>query len=492
MSIYLSPCVFGYFTKTQTWNDVKHIPWVADFLDVLSKHKPTFRFVQSSNLSTQTLHRFTTTQQQPQKRFASQTRMQTDKHVHLPYSTLDWQTPFGICRFLEEIRTMSKLPNVFVKYAPLHDTARQRVAEVLLGQTKFDELIVGRKWTDASNVLFARMHSREFLEHVRKLVSELETWTYPSSVEELERSIFSNRKRSTLELLNEIRDISNELKTFLKNGTLDVSKVESRIFRMDKIVQLGSSTNLVEVSPDEFQNVFRVQTPEPSPNVVQQEEHDRLIRLLEQHKIDYIQVPSNNLEQLQTFITEQLARQQQLARTLFDESVSNANKFAAENELDKIQKKVETAKRKQFGFETFMNERWQVVEELLPFTEQVRTKLVERYKDVSSETPFVKLPFKTRRLFPDSEIGAFVSQSNTHMKCWLSVVRNESSINYLKFADVRKSLCTLFESCKWVPALLFLGYFGRTCLDMDDLKLGVFTFLLQLDTNVHERKTGLT
>jgi hypothetical protein len=485
--------VFGYFTKTQTWNDVKHVSWVAEFFDVLSKHEPTFRFVQSINLSEQTVHRFINTQQQPQKRFASQSRMQSDKHVHLPYSTLDWQTPFGICRFLEEIRTGSKLPNVFVKYAPLHDTTRQRVSEVVLGRRQFEELIVGRKWTDASNVLFTRMSSREHFEHVRKLVLEVTTWTYPSSVDELERQLFSDRKRTTLELLNEIRDISNELKTFLKNGTLDVLKVESRLLRMDKIVQLGTSTNLVEVSPDEFQNVFHVQTLEPSLNNHLQEEHDRLVRLLEEHKIDYIQVPSNNLEQLQTFIQEQITRQQQLARTLFDESVSNAEKFAAENELDKIQKKVETAKRKQFTFETFMNERWQVVEELRPFVEQVRTKLVERYKDVSSETPFVKMPFKTRRLFPDSEIGAFVSQSSTHMKCWLSVVRNESHTNYLKFADVRKSLCTLFESCKWVPALLFLCHFGRTCcLDMDDLKLGVFTFLLQLDTNVHEHKSGLT
>lgn len=490
MLIHLSPYVFGYFSKTQTWNEVKHIVWVSEFLDVLSKHEPTLRFVQTTNLSDQTVHRFVNTQQQPQKRFTSQSRMHADKHVCLPYSSLDWQTPFGICRFLEEIRTGSKLPNVFVKYAPLHDIQKQRISEVLLGQTKFNELIVGRKWTDASNVLFARMCSREHIEHVRRFVTEVTTWTYPSSVEELERQIFSDRKRTTLELLNEIRDISNELKTFLKHGTLDVSKVESRLSRMDKIVQLGSGTNLVEVSSDEFQNVFRVQTVEPCPNNVQ-EEHDRLVRLLEQHKIDYIQVPSNNLEQLQTFIADQIARQQQLARTLFDESVSNAEKFAAENELDKIQMKVETAKRKQFGFETFMNERWQVVEDLRPFAEHVRTKLVERYKDVSSETPFAKLPFKTRRLFPDSEIGAFVSQSSTHMKCWLSMVRNESPTNYLKFADVRKSLCTLFESCKWVPALLFLCHFGRTCL-LDDVKLGVFTFLLQLDTNVHDRKSGLT
>jgi hypothetical protein len=259
---------------------------------------------------------------------------------------------------------------------------------------------------------------------------------------------------------------------------------------MDKIVHLGSSTNLVEVSSDEFQNVFHVEMSEPSPNNLQ-EEYDRLVRLLEQHKIDYVQVPSNNLEQLQTFIEQQLARQQQLARTLFDESVSNAEKFAAENELDKIQKKVETAKRKQFEFEPFTNERWQKLEELRPFVDQVRTKLVERYKDVSSETPFVKMPFKTRRLFPDSEIGAFVSQSSTHMKCWLSVVRNEPSENYLKFPNVRKSLCTLFESCKWVPSLLFLCHFGRLCLT-DDIRLGVFTFLLNLDTNVHEHKSGLT
>jgi hypothetical protein len=260
---------------------------------------------------------------------------------------------------------------------------------------------------------------------------------------------------------------------------------------MDKIVHLGSSTNLVEVSSDEFQNVFHVQTvSEPGPNNLQ-EECDRLVRLLEQHKIDYVQVPSNNLKQLQTFIEQQLARQQQLARTLFDESVSNAEKFAAENELDKIQKKVETAKRKQFEFEPFTNERWQVLEELRPFVDQVRTKLVERYKDVSSETPFVKMPFKTRRLFPDSEIGAFVSQSSTHMKCWLSVVRADFSVDYLKFPNVRKSLFTLFESCKWIPGLLFLCHFGRTCLT-DETRLGVFTFLLNLDTNVHEHKSGLT
>jgi len=282
MSIHLSPYVFGYFTKTQTWNDVKHIPWVAEFLVVLEKHKPTLRFVQSTNLSEQTLHRFVTTQHQPQKRFASQSRMQTDKHAQLPYCTFDWQTPFGICRFLEEIRSGTKVPNVFVKYAPLHDTLKQRMSEVLLGRKQFEDFIVGRKWIDASNVLFAQTSSREHLEHVRKLVLELKAWTYPSSVEELERQIFSDRKRTTLELLHEIRDISNELKTFLKNGTLDVSKVESRLSRMDKIIELGSNTNLVEVSPDEFENVFRVELPDPSPNNNLQDEYDRLVRLLEQ------------------------------------------------------------------------------------------------------------------------------------------------------------------------------------------------------------------
>lgn len=495
----LSPYVFGYFSKTETWEDVKHIPWVSEFIDVLQRHEPTRRFLQSTNLSAQTLHRFTNTQLQPQKRFASQTRMQTDKHTHLPYSTLDWQTPFGICRFIEEIRSV-QVPRVFVKYAPRHDTLRQRVAEVMLGRTKFEELIVGRKWNDAAHILFVQTCSRDSVEHVTRLVNELTelgTWPYPSSVHELEQTIFSNRKRTTLELLHEIRDISHELKSFLKHGTLDVSKVESRLTRMDKIISIGSSTNLAELSSEEFQNVFRVQqTHQPSPDPSDtnlKEECTRLERLLEQHKIDYVQVPNKSLEELQTFISVQLERQRVLARTFFDESSSNAEKFDAENQLDAIQKKVETAKRKQFAFEPFLHERLQVLESVRPFAEQVRTKLVDRYKDVSPDTPFVKLPFKTRRLFPDSEIGAYVSKSNTHFRSWLAAVRADTSVDYLKYPDIRTSLCVLFESCKWVPCLLFLFHLGTDAWTRyDDLKTSVHAFLLQLDTNVHERKSGFS
>ncbi len=497
MSIHpssLRPYVFGYFATTQSWKDVMHIQWVCEFLDVIRNHESTFRFVEQMSFSEQKIHRFVVTQQQPQKRFASQTRMKTDKHTGLPYASFDWQTPLGICRFLEDIHTSGKLPQVFVRYVPLHDTMQQRIAEVFLGRRYFEEYIVGRKWNDATRILCSRMSSRESVEEVRKLILELDEWTYPSSVEELERSIFSNRKRGTLELLKEIRDISNELRTFLKSGTLDSAKVESRLSRMEKIVRISES-DIVEVSPEEFRDVFHTSmssSSSPSTNHELQEEYDRLVQLLEKHKIDYIQVPNQSLELLQSFISDQLSRQQKLAITIFDELSSNAEKFAAENELDKIQKKVETAKRKQFEFDTFFNERVCLLESHRTFIEEVRTRLVERYRNIDFNSTFSKLPFKTRRLFPDSEIGAFIQSSNTHYQCWISTVRGDTSIDYFKIQSVRKGICTLLESYKCIPSLLFLFHFGyQRFLQWDDMKNALYSFLLQLDCSVCEVKSGL-
>jgi hypothetical protein len=489
--MHLNPYLFGYFSKCQTWKDVQHLTWVREFLDVIEKHEPTRKYLQKTQLSAQTVHRFTTTQQQAQKRFASQTRMRVDRHTNMPYASLDWQTPLGIVRFVEEICAgpSGKIPEVFVRFVPKHDTLNQRLAEVCLGRANFETLLLERKWIDAQRVLAANM-CRARNEYVRKLILEVDSnWSYPASVSELERLIFSSRKRSTLELLKEIRDVSTELKTFLQNGSLDAAKIQTRLNRMDRIVQIGSSLDVVEVTADDFQSVFvPPKEQDRSDRADLQEECDRLSRLLEQHKIDYIRVPSNSIEQVQTFIAEQIARQQQLARVILDDSSSNADKFTAENEIDKIQKKVETAKRKQFEFDVFMNERIGVLHSLRDFGDQIRSKLVERYKDVDATKPFAKLPFRTRRLFPDSDIGAFVQESNTHFQCWLSAVRGDTSVDYFKYANVRKGMGMLLENHKVIPALLFLFHFGyERFLQAEDTRASTYSFLLHASPSLREK-----
>ena len=458
------PCMFGYFPSRCTWEEAcsKEV-WVRQFLHTVQTHTPTHHFIEQTNISTQTSHRFITTQLQPPKKVSALHRFQNrTSHDHLPYESLDWQTPLGICRFLEEVATgpSGKIAELFVRFVPRHDLLTQRASELFLGKQKFEALLVKRKFQEAARIL--RLPTKSDYEQTKRLVASVTDWTFPESLEHFERELFQNRKRGTLELLQEIKDISNELRTFLETNTLDETKVQMRLSRMEKIIQIGSQPdNIVELTPDEFEQVFRTVAPTTDTQELARE-CERLSKLLEQHRIDYVQVPNDSLEQLQTFIEQQTAAQQMCVKILFDETTSNAEKFRAENDIDKIQKKLETAKRKQFDFPDFLQEQLQKLERLRLQNEQTRLELNGLLKDLDPFVPFSKLPFRVRR-----NLDPFVQSSSTHLQCWLQIIRQEYSVDYLKNPHIRKSIEQIFETKKVTQGLLFTFHFGHErCMEM--------------------------
>lgn len=480
------PYVFGYFSKRCTWEEASaREEWVRELLDVVRKHTPTQTFVQNCSLSDGSVQRFVTTQLQPPKKIAALHRFQSRiAHDHLPYESLDWKTPLGICRFLEEVAAgpSGKIAELFVRFVPRNDYITQRAAELHLGKDNFEKLILKRKFHDALRLL--RTPTKGEFEQTKRLVGSvpMTEWTYPDSLEHFERELFRNRKRSTIELLTEIRELSNELRTFLETHTLDETKVRSRLLRMDKIIHIGSNPdNIVELAPNEFEQVLRADLSrmDSSPNINTDElvrECERLAKLLEQHRIDYVQVPNHSLQQLQTFVAQQTAAQQACVKILFDESSSNADKFRAENDIDKIQKKLETAKRKQFDFPEFAHEQVQKLDSLRPQSERVRAELNELLKDIHPLTPFSKLPFRVRR-----NVDPFAQPSNTHLQCWLAVLRQDHSIDYLKYTDIRKSMEQVFETRKRTQGLLLTFHFGHErCMEM--FSASFRSFLLSLET----------
>lgn len=475
------PYVFGFFSKRCTWEEAcSKEEWVRELMDVVRKHGPTHTFLHNCTFSDMVIQRFVTTQQQPPRKVSALTRFKNRiSHDHLPYESLDWQTPLGICRFLEEIVAgpSGKVAEFFVRFVPRNDIFAQRASEVHLGKENFEKLVVKRKFLEALRIL--RLPTKSNYEQTKRLVASVTDWTYPDSLEHFEREAFQNRKRGTLELLQEIRDISIELRTFLQTGTLDESKVQMRLTRMEKIIQIGSEPeNIVELAPNEFEQVFRETTPPISINNDQDlvRECERLAKLLEQNRIDYVQVPSDSLQQLQTFIEQQTATQQKCVRILFDESTSNAEKFRAENDIDKIQKKLETAKRKQFDFPDFLNAQLEKLETLRPSTERTRTSLEELLKDLDPYVPFPKLPFRIRR-----NLDPFTQSSNTHLQCWLHIIRQDHSIDYLKNPHIRKSIEQLFETKKVTQGLLFAFHLGHERC-METFTSAFRSFLLSLDT----------
>ena len=473
------PYVFGYFSKRCTWEEAcSKEEWVRELMNVLRKHLQTHTFLHNCTFSDMVIQRFVTTQQQPPRKVSALARFKNRiSHDHLPYESLDWQTPLGICRFLEEITAgpSGKVAEFFVRFVPRNDIFAQRASEVHLGKENFEKLVVKRKFLEASRIL--RLPTKSDYEQTKRLVASVTDWTYPDSLEHFEREAFQNRKRGTLELLQEIRDISNELRSFLQTGTLDESKVQMRLTRMEKIIQIGSDPeNIVELAPNEFEQVFRRVTPNDPQDHHLTRECERLAKLLEQNRIDYVQVPIDSLQQLQTFIEQQAAAQQKCVQILFDESTSNADKFRAENDIDKIQKKLETAKRKQFDFPDFLHARLEKLEQLRPSTEQTRTGLDELLKDLDPYVPFLKLPFRVRR-----NIDPFAQTSNTHLQCWLAIVRQDQSIDYLKNPHVRKSIEQIFETKKVTQGLLFTFHLGHErCMEMFTTTFR--SFLLSLDT----------
>lgn len=476
------PCVFGYFAKRCTWEEAStREEWVREFLDVIQKHTPTQTFVHNSTLSDGTIQRFVTTQLQPPKKVSALHRFRSRiTHDNLPYESLDWQTPLGICRFLEEIAAgpSGKIAELFVRFVPRHDTLAQRAAELHLGKQNFDRFVVKRKFNDALRIL--RVPTKSEFEQTKRLVTSVVTWTYPDSLEHFEQELFQNRKRGTLELLAEIRDLSNELRTFLQTHTLDEAKVQSRLTRMDKIVHIGSNPeNIVELTPEEFEQVFHTTKEDgtTTPNTDELvRECERLAKLLEQHRIDYVQVPNESLAQLQSFIEQQTAAQQRCVKILFDESASNAEKFRAENDIDKIQKKLETAKRKQFDFPEFMHEQYEKLESFRSQSERTRSDLNELTKTVDPLVPFSKLPFRVRR-----NIDSFAQSSNTHLKCWIDIIRQDDSIDYFKYANIHKSIEQVFETNKKTLGLMIAFHFGpERCMEM--CTSAFRSFLLSLET----------
>lgn len=481
--IKYSPCMFGYFSARCTWEEAcsKEV-WVRQLLHTVRTHTPTHHFIEQTNISPQTSSRFITTQLQPPKKVSALHRFQNRiSHDHLPYESLDWQTPLGICRFLEEVAAgpSGKIAEVFVRFVPRHDLLTQRASELFLGKQKFEALLVKRKFQEAARIL--RLPTKSDYEQTKRLVASVTDWTFPESLEHFERELFQNRKRGTLELLQEIKDISNELRTFLETNTLDETKVQIRLSRMEKIIHIGSQPdNIVELTPDEFEQVFRSITPPPPvPHSDTQDlvrECERLVKLLEQHRIDYVQVPNDSLEQLQTFLEQQTAAQQKCVQILFDETSSNVEKFRAENDIDKIHKKLETAKRKQFDFPDFLQEQLQKLERFRLQSEQTRLEFNELLKDLDPFVPFSKLPFRVRR-----NVDPFVQPSNTHLQCWLQVIRQDHSIDFLKYTEIRKSIEQIFETKKVTQGLLFTFHFGHErCMEI--FSSAFRSFLLSLDS----------
>jgi hypothetical protein len=137
-------------------------------------------------------------------------------------------------------------------------------------------------------------------------------------------------------------------------------------------------------------------------------------------------------------------------RVLFADDAHDRDKFEAENEIERIQKSLDAAQKKQFEFREFLEAQKNWFEETFRARiDAAREKYIALNIGVDRSTPRSKLTYKVRsKIFADSDVGPFCQTSSSTLRFWWSVIdRDTTQIEFmLKIQEVRKAVAQVWES----------------------------------------------
>lgn len=383
----------------------------------------------------------------------------------LRLDTNDFHSPLGICRYVMSITSIQIIHPFFTRFVPSKNKTLQWLNGLYLGPDGFQELL-HKNFNEAARLVRTRMDDaktrKKHTEWVEKALNELGAKDFArtiSTIAELESYIVKKPDGARTAIVENLVDVILELEAFVRNCTNGIlcKSIERKIKKVKNVVEGLQTTEDPNVL------LFSPQPPllPPSPQqiqdtVVPMKEYERLCGLLEKHKIDYVEVPSDSLHEIQTYIQKQEALQQTFVRVLFSDDAVDRDKFEAENQIERIQKNLDAAQWKQFAFaeflqaqQDFMNERFGSA------VERVRAAYVEQLEAAGIDSSTVvtahiqRVPYKTRtQVFNDTDVGPFIGQSNTVLKMWLACVvhRRHELPNLLRIEEVRRAVTLVWES----------------------------------------------
>jgi hypothetical protein len=423
----------------------------SEFEDILSVHERVSSFV-----------RVILSEARPESKRCF---LRNQTNPKLRFDTNDFISPLGICRYVMAVTSAqsNQMHPFFTRFVPPKNNTLQWLNGLYLGPDGFQE-VLQKNFNEAARLVRTRMADsgkmkKTHTEWVEKALSELgvqKCIQTISTIAELESYIVKRPDGAQTAIVENLLDVISELEAFVQhcsNGVLCKS-IERKVKKVKSVVEGLQQTTFFQ--PVQQQQPVEQQVREE--NVVPMKEYERLCGLLEKHKIDYVDVPSDSLQELQTYIQKQEALQQTFVRVLFADDSPDGKKFEAENHIERIQKNLDTAQRKQFDFHEFLRAQQDfMAEQFGPAVERVRAAYVEQLHsaNIGGGTFDVvvvahiqqKLPYKTRtQVFNDSDVGPFIGQSNTLLKTWLACVNNQNCETFLRIEEVRRCVGQVWES----------------------------------------------
>lgn len=392
-------------------------------------------------------------------------------------------SPLGVCRYVIEIASAQThtIHSFFTRFVPRNDVRLQWLHGLYLGPDGFQEL-VNKNFNEAARLVRMRTQNRtdtaRCLEWIDKALTTLPVNTFCQTIQtlsQLETWILHRPDEACTEIVRDLQCVLKELDQFVKTCTdgLLCKRIERKMKRITSVVDGLRCSDVQHVFLEQVQQHVQQHVQEDvgggegeDHQFVEKKEYNRLCDLLEKHNIDYIEIPSDSLEKIRAFIEDQKQKQQVYVRVLFsdEEDVNDAKrKFEAENQIEHLQKNIDTAERKQFEFQEFVESQKACMEvKYRDGLEQVRQKYLAMIQEFNlPPVEFVqphKLSYKVRStLFADSDTGPLVATSTAALKCWWALVHSQTEQvhAFLKVQEVRKALLQIWESRN--PQKVILG-----------------------------------
>jgi hypothetical protein len=388
-------------------------------------------------------------------------RKQANKKLRLDPS--GFTSPLGICRYFVEITSAQSnaVHPLFTRFVPPQHVLVQWLNGLYLGPDGFRELLA-EHYNEAARLIRIRMDScyktrKKYTDWIEQALNELGIETFVrtiSTVADLEAYILKTPDGARTAIFENLNDVLRELEVFARQcpDKILCKSIDRKVKKIQAVVEGLKTADAVQLevpttmSPTDDDVVVR-------EDVVPMKEYERLCGLLEKHKIDYVDVPSDSLQAVQAYLQKQEALQQQCVHVLFSEDAHDRDKFEAENEIERIQKNIDTAQRRQFEFREFLEAQQGFMSETFrDKIEAARTRyvtLAAQLNYVDRSVPKNKLAYRIRsKLYADSDVGPFVSSTSTSsaQSFWWSVIDNQSVEHLLKMQEVRRAIAQVWES----------------------------------------------
>ncbi len=429
---------------------MNHIQPPSEFVEILSVHSNVFQFVQHVSSSTQT---------RPEARRAF---LRKQANAKLRVEPSDFKSPLGICRYFTEIASAQSnaIHPFFTRFVTPQNLSLQWLNGLYLGPDGFQELLA-QHYNEAARLVRSRMDScykarKKYMDWIEQALSDLGVEKFVrtiSTVADLEAYAVRKPDGARTAIFENLSDVLRELEVFVRQcpDKILCKSIDRKMKKIQTVVE-GLQTVPVDVLlTTATTNITTATTTVDETNTVPMKEYERLCGLLEKHKIDYVEVPSDSLQEVQAYIQKQEVLQQKFVRVLFTDDSSDRDKFEAENEIERIQKNLDTAQRRQFEFQEFLEaQQGLLAETFRPKIEAAREKYVSLVTQLNLDrsVPKNQLAYRVRsKLFADSDVGPFVS-STSASRFWWSVIDNNmvQTEQILKMQEVRKAIGQVWES----------------------------------------------